>query len=342
MNASYPLSVLPGMFSHEPGIQIGTQIPTDAPDDALRFAAQLGVRWVMTSVKAGEEHSAQAYRDVVRRFEAYGLSVYRLANDRCHNMDAVTLGLPDRDEKIDEYLAYIRNLAAAGIRYSTYAHMANGIWSSGRTAIRGGASARTFRREDARGRWASTMYDGPLTHGRRYSDDELWSNYEYFIRKVAPVAEQEGVYIGIHPDDPPVYSLGGIPRCIFGSFDGYKRALEIADSPNIGVCLCVGCWLEGGTLMGRDVFDTIRYFGERRKIFKVHFRNVTEPLPAGFTETFLDDGFMDMARVIRALAEVGFDGAVISDHRPEMVGGNYAAEAFAIGFIRGLIRTAGV
>ena len=134
----------------------------------------------------------------------------------------------------------------AGIRYHTYAHMGNGIWSTGRTTRRGGMSARTLDIKNATGRWGSETFVGDLTHGRAYTEDELWENYEYMIRKVAPVAEEAGVYIGIHPDDPPVYALGGIPRCIFGNFAGYKRAMDIADSPNIGVCLCVGCWLEGG------------------------------------------------------------------------------------------------
>ena len=75
------------------------------------------------------------------------------------------------------------------------------------------------------------------------------------------MAEEAGVYIGIHPDDPPVYPLGGIPRPIFGTFEGYRRAIEIAASPNIGMCLCVGCWLEGGAAMGKDVIETIHYFG---------------------------------------------------------------------------------
>ena len=74
----------------------------------------------------------------------------------------------------------------------------------------------------------------------------------------------------------------------FQRFEGYKRALEIADSPNVGMCFCVGCWLEGGELMGKDVIESIRYFGERNKIFKVHFRNVDQPLPH-FVETFVDN-----------------------------------------------------
>src|SRR5205085_1223417 len=125
----------------------------------------------------------------------------------------------------------------------------------------------------ATGTWNGQPRSGALTHERVYSEAEMWENYTYFIRAVAPVAEEVGVLIGIHPDDPPGLPLGGVPRCIFSSFDGYQRALEIADSPNVGLCLCVGCWLEGGATMGRDVFETIRYFGGQGKVFKVHFRN---------------------------------------------------------------------
>ena len=75
-------------------------------------------------------------------------------------------------------------------------------------------SARTLDIKNAKGRWIGETFEGDLTHGRAYAEDELWENYEYMIRKVAPVAEEAGVYIGIHPDDPPVYALGGIPRCI--------------------------------------------------------------------------------------------------------------------------------
>ncbi len=190
------------------------------------------------------------------------------------------------------------------------------------------------------GRWDGREWREPLSHGRRYSGEELWDNFEHFIRKAAPVAEESGVYIGIHPDDPPVYPLGGVPRCLFGTFAGYKKAIEIAGSPNVGVCLCTGCWLEGGAAMGKDVVEAIRYFGKRKKLFKVHFRNVTAPMPEGFTETFLDDGTMDMYRVMQALHDVGYDGVVMSDHLPRMVGGARAAEAFAVGSIKAMIRGA--
>ncbi|MBC7237020.1 MAG: mannonate dehydratase [Chloroflexi bacterium] len=294
----------------------------------------------MTSLMPGQSASAETYKAIRQRFENYGLKVYRLANHSCHNMPQITLNLPGREAKIEEYLQYIRDLGEAGIYYSTYAHMGNGIWSSGRERIRGGAEARAFHIEDPnkKGHWITEVFEGPLSHGREYSEEELWDNYAYFIQKVVPVAENAGVFIGIHPDDPPVYPLGGVPRCIFGNFEGYKRALEIADSPNIGMCLCVGCWLEGGEAMGKSVEDTIRYFGGLKKLFKVHFRNVTAPMPEGFVETYMDAGYHDMYQVMRALREIDFDGCVISDHLPAMVGGRRAAEAYGLAYIKALIR----
>ncbi len=337
----HPMHTIPGYYSSMPGIQIGTQLAEDADEEQLALARQLGIEWVMTTVHRLEDQNAAHYRQVVERFASYGLKIYRLANHSCHNMEAITLKLPNRQEKMDEYLAYIRNLGEAGIHYSTYAHMANGIWSTEAEEIRGGAMARALRLDKAdSGYWIDKTWHTPLSHGRLYTCEELWDNYRWFMERVVPVAEDAGVYIGVHPDDPPVYPLAGIPRCIFGSFEGYRQALEFADSPNIGMCLCVGCWLEGGEQMGKSVTETIRYFGSRNRLFKVHFRNVTAPLPEGFRETFLDNGYCDMVDVMTALHEVGFDGAVISDHLPrQMAGGRTAAESYSIGYIRGLLQS---
>jgi mannonate dehydratase len=336
---SHP-TVIPGYYASRPGIQMGTQLRHDADEEDMRFVRQLGIEWAMTDAPAGPP-SAEAYRAIVQRFAVHGLKVYRLGNHSVHNMEEVTLNLPGRDAKIAEYLAYVRALGQAGIRYATYAHMANGIWSTESEEVRGGARGRAFRIEKARqGWWIGKAWDAPLSHARPYTEDELWDNYAYFIRQVVPVAEEAGVYVGIHPDDPPVYALGGVPRCIFGTFEGYRRAIEMANSPNIGVCLCLGCWLEGGSAMGKDAVETIRYFGGQRKLFKVHFRNVTAPMPEGFVETFLDDGYGDMLAIMRALHEVGFNGAIISDHLQDMIGGRRTAEAYAVGYMRGLIRAA--
>jgi mannonate dehydratase len=337
----YPLSVIPGYYGSAPGIQIGTMLSANASDEDIQLVKQLGVEWVMTGIREPQDHTVENYIALRERFECHGLKIYRLANHRCHNMPQVTLNLPGRDEKIQEYLQYIRNLGAAGIYYSTYAHMGNGIWESGQEEIRGGATSRAFHIDDPNkvGWWFEEFHE-PLSHGREYTEDELWDNYTTFIKQVVPVAEEAGVFIGIHPDDPPVYPLGGIPRCIFGSFEGYRRAIEVADSPNVGMCLCTGCWLEGGKGMGKDVIETIHYFGKRKKLFKVHFRNVTAPMPEGFVETYMDAGYMDMFRVVQALQEVGFDGVIMSDHLPHMVGGRYAAEAYGVAYMKALVNAA--
>lgn len=315
-----------------PGIKITLQIPADFTDEDLTFAKQLGVDYVAIPGRGG---TYETYAQIKRRVEAAGLKVSNIGNSSVHNMPEVTLNLPGRDAKIEEYKQYLRNLANAGIYYTTYAHMGNGIWSSERETTRGGAPARAFRLETAKGYWAGQVFEPPLTHGRKYAPEELWDNYTYFIRQVAPVAEEVGVRIGIHPDDPPVPELGGVPRCIFGNFAGYVRALEIANSPNIGVCLCCGTWMEGGSHMGKDVFEAIREFARMGKLWKIHFRNVSAPIPY-FVETFVDNGYTDMKKVMRTLVEVDFRGILIADHVPQMVGDRRTGWAYSIGYIKAL------
>jgi mannonate dehydratase len=318
------------------GMKIAMQASPEPSEDDLKFIKQMGVDYVVLWT-GGEKASYEFYASRRKLFEEAGLKVYGFGDSAVHNQDAITLNLPNRDAKVAEYLAHIRNLGKAGIHYTTYAHMANGIWSTERELTRGGAPARAFDLTKAQtGHWAGAEYNMPLTHGRHYTEEEIWDNFVYFIKAVVPVAEEAGVFIGVHPDDPPVPELGGIPRCIFNSFEGYKKALEIADSPNIGICLCVGCWLEGGSWMGKDVFETIRYFGERQKLFKIHFRNVNEPLPH-FVETFLDDGYMDMYQVMKALRDIDFDGVLIADHIPTMANDHRVGTAFSVGYMKALV-----
>src|SRR5215510_6223274 len=255
------------VHKNAPGIKICVQSPANPTDDDLLFIKQLGVEYASVA-STPELRTAEGFLQIKQRYAAAGLKVTNIGNTKVHNMPEVTLNLPGRDQKIEEYKQYLRNLGKAGIHYTTYAHMGNGIWSSERGATRGGAPARVFRQADAKGYWVGQVFEGALTHGRKYSKDEIWENYTYFIKQVVPVAEEEGVRIGIHPDDPPVPELGGIPRCIFGNYDGYVKALEIANSPNVGVCLCCGTWMEGGKYMGRDVFDAARGFAKMGKLWK--------------------------------------------------------------------------
>jgi len=323
----------------EPGIKITAQMSPEPSEEDLQFVRQMGVEYVVLWT-SGDKANYGYFASRRELFENAGLKIYGFGNSSVHNQDAIVLNLPNRDEKIEEYKRYIRALGKAGIPYTTYAHMGNGIWSTEAEETRGGARARAFNLDKAQeGHWGGETYRMPLTHGREYTEEEIWDNFIYFIKQAAPVAEEAGVMIGIHPDDPPVPELGGIPRCIFSSFEGYKRALEIADSPNVGMCLCVGCWLEGGELMGKDVFETIHYFGGMGKLFKVHFRNVNEPLPH-FVETFLDNGYMDMYKVMKALREVDFKGVAIPDHIPGMTNNHRVGTAYSIGYMKALLQRA--
>src|SRR5262245_21160376 len=327
------------VHKNAPGIKICVQSPANPTDDDLLFIKQLGVEYASVA-STPELRTAEGFLQIKQRYASAGITVWNIGNSSVHNMPEVTLNLPGRDEKIEEYKQYLRNLAKAGIHYTTYAHMGNGIWSSGRSESRG-ASAREFdlASPERRGTWDGNTWSEPLSHGRNYTEKEIWDNYTYFIKQVAPVAEEQGIRIGIHPDDPPVPVLAGVPRCIFSNFEGYNRAMEIANSPNVGICLCCGTWLEGGRkLTGKDPEEMIQYFGAR-KIWKIHFRNVSAPLPH-FVETFMDNGYYDMYKIMKALRKVNFDGIVILDHSPTMVGGWYAQTAYGVAYMKALLKRA--
>ena len=328
---------MPNLMLIEPGMKLAAQVSPEADDSELAFVKQMGLEWAVCWTD-GEHAGYDYYARTKDRFEKAGIKIYGFGNRDVHNQDTIVLGLSGRKKKIEEYIGHLRALGKAGIPYTTYAHMANGIWSTDREPTRGGASARAYDQAKATvGHWHGRDYALPLTHGRVFEREEIWDNYRTFIEQVAPVAEEEGVRIGVHPDDPPQRELGGVPRCIFSSHDGYVRALDIAHSPNVGVCFCVGCWLEGGPLMGKGVLESIEAFGRQNKIFKVHFRNVTAPLPH-FVETFIDDGYMDMYRVLKGLRAVNFNGVLIPDHIPMMANDARVGTAYTIGYMKALLK----
>ena len=174
---------------------------------------------------------------------------------------------------------------------------------------------------------------------REYTESEMWDNYREFLETVIPVAEEAGVDLALHPVDPPsLESLGGIPR-LFRNVENFEKGMELVPSDNHGLKLCLGCFSQ----MGEDIPSVIRRFGERDQIVFVHFRDVAGSMPR-FHETFVDDGNFDTQESVRALHEVGYDGAVIPDHVPEMVGDDdwrHRARSFTVGYIRGVIDTVG-
>ena len=148
------------------------------------------------------------------------------------------LGLPGRDGQIAHMQATIRNLGRAGIPTLGYHWVPNGVWRTPDPAVlTGGARGTRFD--------LAAHEDAGFTHGREFTADEMWENYQYYLERILPVAEEAGVRLALHPDDPPVPSLGGIAR-IFGSFDAFRRAMDRFDSPNHGLNFCMGCWSEMG------------------------------------------------------------------------------------------------
>ncbi len=325
------------------GIKLEGQVSPDAPDEQFRFVRQMGLQYVSTSVplserprfeRGGTGSAAPDYEYLARareRFDRHGLSVYNWGDWRS---ESVILGLPDRDEVIESYARFLWALGRIGIPCSTYAHwpVISELFRTEPEVTRGGARAAAFNVETA-------PAVRRLRYGREYSEQEIWDNFAYFITRVAPVAEAAGVLIAMHPDDPPLSRIAGVPRCIFSSYAGYERALEIADSPNVGVCLCTGCWLEGGERMGATLLEAVDAFGRQDKLFHVHFRNVSSPLPH-FVETYVDAGYMDMYAVIRALRRVGYRGGVAPEHTPEMVGQRRVGTAYTYGYVKALVERA--
>ena len=302
----------------------------DLTEEKLLFAKQLGLDDVLLNTPNLPGETCWEFSDLLllrTKCEDYGVRLAAIENVPARFYVKAMLGLPGRDEQIESYQTIIRNMGKAGIPILGYHWMPNGVWRTSRTTPdRGGARVTSFDYDLAR--------DAPLTHGREYGEDEMWANFTYFLRAVVPVAEEAGVKLALLPDDPPVASLGGVPR-LFRNFEGFQRAMEIVPSPASGLDFCQGCWSE----MGPRVLDAIRYFGSRGKIFYVHFHDVKGTVPK-FQETFIGQGNVDMFEALKTYREVGFRGFLIDDHVPRIVDDTewgHRSRAFAIGYMTALL-----
>ncbi|OYT49184.1 hypothetical protein B6U79_02365 [Candidatus Bathyarchaeota archaeon ex4484_231] len=184
----------------------------------------------------------------------------------------------------------------------------------------------------------------PTVKYGKYKEEDLWKNLKCFLENVVPTAEQAGVVITFHPDDPPISPIQGFPR-ILRSVEAFDRLLELVPSPNVEINFCQGCFAE----MGVDVPAAIRHFGRKKKIFFAHFRNVAGSVhtPGGFQEIFHDDpsGNVDMFEAMKAYYEVGFEGPMRPDHVPKLIGEevfggvpgyHVIGKAMALGYMKGL------
>lgn len=302
-------------------------------DDDLRFLRQIGLRWARLEFGT-EDTSFEYLRGIQERFARHDIKIFSGVHYAYRTLE-VQLGRPGRDKHIETYQRFLRDLGKLGIPVASYDfHPANTYTTS--EVERRGYKTRVFDLHDFRKRVEKQAFD------REYTEEEMWANYTYFVKAVLPVAEEAGVKLALHPDDPPVRKMNGVAK-LFTHYDGYARAERIAGgSRNWGLTFCVGTWSEGGKEMGKDVFEMIRDFGSRGKLLEVHFRNVSSPLPR-FEETFPDDGYMDMYQVMKALRKVRFDGAAEPDHVPQLLGDSgmrRAGTAYIISYMRALLRRA--
>jgi mannonate dehydratase len=230
----------------------------------------------------------------------------------------------------------IRNAARAGIPELKYNMSILGVVRTGATPGRGGAQLSTFVYADAR-------QDPPLTEAGPVSEDQAWERITYFLEKVIPVAEEYHVRMACHPHDPGMprdQGFRGVHR-VLGNVDGLKRFISIKESPFHGLNFCQGTVSEMLQNPNEEIHDVIRYFGIRKKIFNVHFRNIKGGF-LNFRETFPDDGDVNMIRAIRTYKEVGYDGMLMPDHVPKIDGDDNGKQAFAFafGYIQALIQMA--
>ena len=301
-----------------------------ASEEYLLFAQQFGATDILfnTPLIPGDGGKWQLH-DLVKlrlRVEQFGLKLSALENVPTSFYDHIMLNGPRRDEQIENMIFTVRNMARAGIPIFGYNWMPSHVWRTPPKQIRGGALATAY--DHALG----SKY--PLTHGREYSEEEMWENLEYWIKIITPVAEEEGIRLGIHPCDPPVDKLGGIPQ-LLRSFESYKRLIEIYPSDSNGIEFCQGTFSE----MKDDIYEMIDYFVSRKKILYVHFRNVSSQVP-NFYEEFVNTGYVDMYKAMNIYHKHNFDGFFIDDHVPHTHGDTpwgHRGRAFANGYIQAMI-----
>ena len=326
-------------------MKVGTQ--NDSGEANLKVLAALGVNHIcstLPSAKFDENWSVESLTKLRERVESHGLKLEMVPLPlssayitKSENPNIMLGKSPERDREIENINAMIRNVAKAGIPSVKYNMSILGVVRSGTSPGRGGAQYSTFVYDEAK-------QDPPLTEAGPVSADQAWERITYFLNRVIPVATEVKVKMACHPHDPGMPAdkgFRGVHR-VLGSVAGLKKFVSINESPYHGLNFCQGTVSEMLKDPRREILDVIRYFGSRKKIFNVHFRNIRGGF-LNFQETFPDDGDVDFVAALKAYKEVGYDGMLMPDHVPHIDGdtGGKQAFAYAYGYIKALLQAVG-
>lgn len=295
------------------------------------FGAVGGINTKMVSMDNAKPWDAHAVAAVKEAWKNVGLN-FNVVEGPPTLGEKTKLGLEGRDEEIANFITFMKNLSKAGVDVICYNWMPVIGWyrTKNDQVGRGGALVTAFDYE--------AIKDAPLTQYGEVSKETMWKNLEYFLKAVVPEAEKIGMKLAMHPDDPQVDSIRGISR-IMTTVDNFKRLVDIVKSPSNGITMCQGNF----SLMGADIPSTVEYFGKRKLIHFVHFRNVRGG-KFKFEETFHDEGQIDMYAAMQAYYDIGFRGPIRPDHVPTMAGDSNAnpgystiGSLYAWGYTKGLM-----
>ena len=298
-------------------------------DVQLEVLAQLGVNHIdHTLSQPWTEWTTDMIVEQIERCDKYGIRLEMMhlplrgrpavkgetaAND--NYAGSIFLGAgPDRDRHIDQACEVIRMAGEAGLRGLNYNITILGHMRTPSKTGRGGATLSTFEFD---------KLDQSLGEfeGGAADEDTMWERIDYWLQKVIPVAEEYKVQMACHPSDPGIgmdKTYRGVARPL-GMPEGFKKFIELYDSPYNGLNFCQGCMSEALEDPATEIFDVIRYFGERKKIFNVHFRNIKGGLN-NFVEVFPDEGDINMIDALRVYKEVGYEYMIMPDHVPKLSG----------------------
>lgn len=270
-----------------------------------------------------------------------GLELAAIENfDPAHWYDVLLDG-PKRDEQMEGLKILIRRIGTVGIPVMGYNFSIAGV--AGRITgpfARGGAISvgmdEPFDVPVPKGMVWNMVYDPDAPKGTQpeITSEQLWRRFAYFLNELLPVAEQAGVVLAAHPDDPPLPMLRKQPRLVYQP-QMYQRLIDINSSPANQFELCLGTLAE---MTEGNLYEVLDAYTKQNRVAYIHLRNVTGKAPH-YRETFIDEGEIDMTKVIRILQRNNFNGVIVPDHTPQMTCSApwHAGMAHALGYIKALM-----